>query len=250
MELAEALEGAVAVPGYSLLPVVGLGGSAGGITAIQEFLKAMPVDSGMAFVVILHLSPHHVSVLAEIFQRNTGMRVMTAEDGAELKVNCVYVIPEGKHLTSTDGHLRLTEATNPAGKRVAVDLFFRSLADSHGPHSVAVVLSGADGDGAIGIKRVKERGGLTIAQDPDEAEQVGMPRAAIATGMVDWVLKVAEIPGRLLTYRKRGGGAGAADGGGAGSGGEIDFDASGGGAGAAGDSGISAHEDVLRFFLL
>jgi len=88
------------------------------------------------------------------------------------------------------------------GKRVAVDLFFRTLADSHGAHSAAIVLSGADGDGAIGIKRIKERGGLTIAQDPDEAEHSSTPRSAIATGIVDWVSKVAQMPGRLLEYRQ------------------------------------------------
>lgn len=86
------------------------------------------------------------------------------------------------------------------GKRVAVDLFFRSLAEAYGPHAAAIVLSGADGDGALGIKRIKERGGLTIAQDPEEAEHQGMPRAAIATGMVDWVLRVAEMPQRLVEY--------------------------------------------------
>ncbi|MEO8207267.1 MAG: chemotaxis protein CheB, partial [Chthoniobacterales bacterium] len=203
-EGADKIDNAVPTSGYGMLPLVGLGGSAGSIGAIQEFLKAMPVDSGMAFVVILHLSPDHVSTLPEIFQRSTTMRVVTATDGAAVEANSVYIIPAGKHLSSTDGHLRLTEVANPNGKRVAVDVFFRTLADTHGPRSVAIVLSGANGDGAIGIKRIKERGGLTIAQDPDEAEHSDMPRSAIATGMVDWVLKVHEIPARLLEYRQRG----------------------------------------------
>ena len=88
------------------------------------------------------------------------------------------------------------------GRRVAVDLFFRSMADTHGPHSAAIILSGADGDGAIGIKRIKERGGLTIAQDPDEAQQPEMPQSAIATGMVDWVLEVAQMPPKLIEYHE------------------------------------------------
>ncbi len=112
----------------------------------------------------------------------------------------MYVIPPGKHLTVVDDHLRLTPLESERGRRVAVDLFFRSLADTHGPHAAAIVLSGADGDGALGIKRIKERGGLTIAQEPDEAEHDSMPRAAAATGMVDWVLRVAEMPARIIQY--------------------------------------------------
>src|SRR5262249_32236635 len=112
------------------------------------------------------------------------------------------VIPPAKHLSLTDGHLRLSELLPERGRRVAVDLFFRTLADTHGTQATAIVLSGADADGAIGLKRVKERGGLTIAQDPEEAEHNGMPRAAIAAGMVAWVLPAAEMPARLLkSYR-------------------------------------------------
>ncbi len=128
------------------------------------------------------------------------MRVQQAENGQKVEPNHVYVIPPGKHLTAVNGHLRLSPLEHPVGKRVAVDLFFRSLADSHGPHAAAVVLSGADGDGALGVKRIKERGGLTIAQDPDEAEYDGMPRSAIDSGMIDWVLNVEEMPERILDY--------------------------------------------------
>ncbi|MFO0890687.1 MAG: CheR family methyltransferase [Isosphaeraceae bacterium] len=129
------------------------------------------------------------------------MPVVQASDGQKVEPDHVYVIPPGKHLTTVHGHLRLDDLPSDKGKRVAVDLFFRSLADTHGPHAAAVVLSGADADGAIGIKRIKERGGLTIAQDPDEAEHSSMPRCSINTGMVDWVLPVAEMPRRLLQYR-------------------------------------------------
>ncbi|MDB6152635.1 MAG: signal transduction histidine kinase with CheB and CheR [Chthoniobacteraceae bacterium] len=162
----------------------------------------MPPDSGMAFAVILHLSPEHESTLAELLQRTTRMQVVQATNLKKVEINCIYVIPPGKYLSSVDERLRLTQLRHWYGKRVAVDLFFRSLADSHGPHAVAILLSGADGDGAIGIKRIKERGGLTIAQDPEEAEHPSMPRAAIETGMVDWVLEVAQIPHRLLQYRE------------------------------------------------
>ena len=108
----------------------------------------------------------------------------------------------GKTLSSANGHLTCSDLSPERGRRVAVDLFFRTLADTHGPNAAAIVLSGADGDGAIGIKRVKERGGLTIAQDPGEAEHSGMPRTAIATGMVDWVLPVADMPSRLASYTR------------------------------------------------
>lgn len=189
--------------GYLLTPVVGLGGSAGSIQALQSFFQAMPADSGMIFVVVLHLSPVHQSSLPELLARSTSMRVKHAEHGEKTEPNHVYVIPPGKYLSSADGRLHLTELEPEKGRRVAVDLFFRSLADTHGPHAAAIVLSGADGDGAIGIKRIKERGGLTIVQDPDEAEHSSMPRSAIDTGMVDWVLRVAEMPDKILGYRRQ-----------------------------------------------
>ena len=202
-EQAEEIDNSVPTRGYEMMPMIGLGGSAGSIAALQEFFKAMPADPGMVFVVIMHLSPEHESAMPELLQRCTPMRVMHATDGMRVETNTVYVIPPAKHLTSVDGHLRLDDLEPEKGKRVAVDLFFRSLADTHGPHATAIVLSGADGDGAIGIKRIKERGGLTIAQDPNEAEHPAMPQSSIATGMVDWVLHAAEMPTRLLDYRAR-----------------------------------------------
>src|SRR4029453_10620399 len=146
-----------------------------------------------------HLSPDRESNLPQLLAHWTSMKVVAATDDV-LERDTVYVIPPGKHLSTVDGRLRLTHLEHEKGRRVAVDLFFRSLADTHGPHAAAIILSGANGDGAIGIKRVKERGGLTIAQDPHEAEHPGMPKAAIATGMIDWVLPVAEIPNRLINY--------------------------------------------------
>lgn len=199
--LHEALDNIIPTRGYEMLPMVGLGGSAGSLTALQEFFTAMPATTGMVFVVVVHLSPEHSSRLPELLARVTKMRVQQAVDGERVEANSVYVIPPGRHLASVDGHLRLSELAHERGTRVAVDLFFRSLADTHGPHAAAIILSGADGDGALGVKRIKERGGLTIAQDPDEAEHHGMPQSAIGTGMVDWVLRVAEMPRRLLEYR-------------------------------------------------
>ena len=186
-----------------MLPMVGIGGSAGGIAAMQMFFQKMPAESGMVFVVVLHLSPEHESTLAELLQNSTRMRVVQATDGQKVEANRVYVIPPGKLIASMDGHLGLTDLSGPRRGHVAVDLFFRSLAETHGPRAAAIVLSGADGDGAIGIKRIKECGGLTIAQDPDEAEHRGMPCSAIETGMVDWVLQVEEMPERVVDYMER-----------------------------------------------
>jgi two-component system, chemotaxis family, CheB/CheR fusion protein len=188
---------------YNGARVVGLGGSAGGIPALQNFFRAMPPDSGMAFVVVLHLSPEHDSALSEVLQHATSMNVSQAIDGARVEPNHIYVIPPAKHLSLDDGRLRLTDLSREPGRRMTVDLFLRSLAETHGPRAVAIILSGGDGDGAIGIKRIKERGGLTIAQDPEAAEHAGMPNAAIATNMVDWVLRAEEMPARLLEYQAR-----------------------------------------------
>ena len=202
-ELLEDMDNIVPTRGYQMTPMIALGGSAGCIQALRAFFQAMPTDSGMVFVVILHLSPTHFSTMPELLGRATTMHVAQAEDGVKVEPNRVYVIPPGKHLATVDGHLRLTELEPERGKRVAVDMFFRSLADTHGPHATAIVLSGADGDGAIGLKRIKERGGLTIVQDPNEAEHPSMPRTSIDTGMVDWVLEVGQMPHRLVEYHRQ-----------------------------------------------
>ena len=200
-EFSDRVDSVVPGLGHGMTPVVALGGSAGAIPALEVVLGAMPQDTALAFVVILHLSPEHESSLAELLQRRTKLRVTQAEATQELLAGHVYVIPPAKAIRAVNGHLTLADDDlTPRGRHVAVDLFFRTLADTHGPRAAAVVLSGADGDGAIGIKRIKERGGLTVAQDPDEAEHASMPRTAIATGMVDWVLPVQEISGRLLKY--------------------------------------------------
>jgi two-component system, chemotaxis family, CheB/CheR fusion protein len=198
---ADPIDNVVPTRGYQLTPLVGLGGSAGAIPALQRFFEAMPPDSGQGFVVVMHLAPEHESTLAELLQRCTKMPVVRVSGHQRVEPDKVYVIPPRKAIKAVDGYLELADdSLTPRGRHVAVDLFFRTLADTYGPHAAAVVLSGADGDGAIGIKRIKERGGLTVAQDPEEAEHASMPRSAIATGMVDWVLPVAEIAPRLLKY--------------------------------------------------
>jgi two-component system, chemotaxis family, CheB/CheR fusion protein len=183
--------------------VVGLGGSAGSIEALKTFFSYMPEDSGLAFVVVLHLSPKYESSLEVVLQKWTSMPVIRVSEPIKVEANCVYVIPPRKHLLMNDGHLILAVLPHEYGKRSAVDIFFCTLAETHRSRSAAIVLSGVDSDGAIGIKRIKEVGGITVAQKPEEAQHDGMPRSAIESGMVDWVLPVAEMPRRLLESLRR-----------------------------------------------
>jgi len=148
----DAIDNIVPTRGYHMLPMVGIGGSAGSIVALQEFFKVVPPECGVAFVVIMHLSPDYESSMASLLGQSTTMRVLQAVDGEKVYPNHVYVIPPGKHLITVDGHLRLTALGAERGKRVAVDMFFRSLADTHGPHAAARV--GTRGHrGALGAGR-------------------------------------------------------------------------------------------------
>ena len=186
-----------------LFPVVGIGGSAGAIPALQAFFREVPADPGMTFVVILHLSPDYESSLASILGNVTEMPVVQVTGTVKFQKNHVYVIPPTHLLKMYDGHIELAQLQREAGKRVAVDLFFRSLAEAQEARAICIVLSGTDSDGSIGLKRVKERGGLTMAQDPGQAQYDEMPRNAIETGMVDWILPVEEMPGRLVKMLAR-----------------------------------------------
>lgn len=182
-------------------PVIGVGASAGGLQALRIFFEHMPSDSGVACVVVVHLSPEHESNLPALLQQYTRMPVVQVREPVPIEPDHVYVISPTKHLSMEDGKLTLSEPERPYGRRVSIDLFFRTLAESRTRNAVAVILSGAGSDGAVGLMRVKEMGGLTLAQDPNEAEYDSMPRSAIATGIVDYVLPVAQIPGQIVTYR-------------------------------------------------
>ncbi|MBA3832679.1 MAG: PAS domain S-box protein [Chthoniobacterales bacterium] len=180
--------------------VVGLGASAGGVAVLQQFFSDMKPDSGLAFVVVMHLSPGHESNLASILQQKTAMPVMQLSEPVKVKPNHVYVIPPNHQLTFAEGLLQLVEPQQALGRRVTIDLFFRTLAQAYGQRGVCVVLSGTDSDGAIGVKHIRAQGGVTIAQDPNEAEHDSMPLTAISTGMIDWVLPIAEMPAKLLEF--------------------------------------------------
>lgn len=182
------------------LIVVGIGASAGGIKAVKEFLAAVPEDSGMAFVVILHLSPTHESRLAEVLAGSTAMPVAQVTEAVAVKPNHVYVIPPDQSLSMVDGHIAVTPRVRMEERRAPIDIFFRTLGETHHARAVGVVLSGTGADGSMGLKRIKENGGLCFAQHPDDAEYADMPRNSIATGIVDHVLSAREIPAKLHAF--------------------------------------------------
>jgi two-component system CheB/CheR fusion protein len=186
------------IPSTLPFPVVGIGASAGGLQAVKSFFAHMPNNNGMAFVVILHLSPDHQSIADKIFQEATKMPVRQVTETIAIEKNTVYVIPPAHRLTMNDGYLSVTPADRPPGMHVAIDLFFRGLADVHKERAFCVVLSGTGSDGAVGLSRIKEQGGVTLVQTPEDAEFDGMSRAAIDTQMVDLVLPVVEMPQKLL----------------------------------------------------
>lgn len=185
-------------PSHLDFPVVGIGASAGGLEAICTFFRQMPADCGMAFVVVLHLSPDHQSVADRIIQETTAMPVRQVSEPVPIERNHVYVISPANRLSTNDGYLRVSPANRRRGDHVAIDLFFRDLADVHKDHAFCVVLSGTGADGAVGLSRIKEQGGVTLVQAPDDAQYDGMPRAALETGMVDLVLPVADMPQKLM----------------------------------------------------
>lgn len=185
-------------PSDLTFPVVGIGASAGGFQALKTFFEHMPKDNGMAFVIILHLSPEHQSIADKIIQESTRMPVLQVTEPVPIERNKVYVISPAHNLQMNDGYLRVSTPEPRRGGHVAIDLFFRDLADVHKERAFCLVLSGAGSDGAVGLARIKEQGGVTLAQSPDDAEHDSMPRAAIETGSVDLVLPVADMPQKLL----------------------------------------------------
>src|SRR5688572_7272093 len=166
-------------------PVVALGASAGGLEVFQQFFDQMPADSGMAFILIQHLDPHHDTLMPELLAKHTDMRVLRVEDGLKIEANCVYVIAPSVTLGFSGCIMRVARS-HPSGDRKLIDHCFRSLAEDQHESVVGIVLSGTGSDGSAGLRAIKEHGGLTIAQSPDTAKFDGMPRNAISTGCVDF----------------------------------------------------------------
>ena len=180
-----------------LTPVCAIGASAGGVAALQEFFARIPDDLGLAYVVIIHLAPDHPSHMSEILTGRTAMPVHQVTDSPQLHPNCVYVIPPDRELVIEGNDVRAREFTQPRGRRAPIDVFFRSVAAGRGD-GLAVVMTGAGSDGAVGVKAVKENGGVIFVQDPSEAEYPMMPRNAIATGVADFVGPVHYLVERIV----------------------------------------------------
>ncbi|MBW4640002.1 MAG: PAS domain-containing protein [Gloeocapsa sp. UFS-A4-WI-NPMV-4B04] len=180
-----------------LFPIVGIGASAGGVEAFTQLLKHLPIDTGMGFVLIQHLSPDHKSLLSEILARTTQMPVMEVQDCMIVEPNHVYIIPPNSKMTLAKNLLRLTPRDKIQGQHKSVDAFFNSLAQERGSKAIGVVLSGADGDGALGLKAIKVAGGITFAQCEGTAQVSSMPNTAAATGHVDFILSPEGIAVKL-----------------------------------------------------
>ncbi|MFY9835125.1 MAG: chemotaxis protein CheB, partial [Xanthobacteraceae bacterium] len=176
--------------------IVAIGASAGGVQALQSLFGSIPQDTGAAFIVVVHLDPQHRSELSTIVATRTKMPVVSVETSARLEPNHVYVIPPDRRLQVVDHRLQATEFDEPRGQRLPIDFLFRSVAERLGD-GFAVILSGAGSDGAIGVRAVKESGGIILVQDPNEADYASMPRSAIETGAVDFILPMRDLAKRL-----------------------------------------------------
>jgi two-component system CheB/CheR fusion protein len=181
-------------------PIVGIGASAGGLEALELFLANVPENSGMAFVIVQHLDPTHKGIMVELLQRGTPMPVVQVKDRTRVKPDCVYVIPPNKDMSILHGVLHLLDPVAPRGLRLPIDFFFRALADDQQEHSIGVILSGMGSDGTLGLRAIKEKGGVVFVQEPASAKFDGMPRSAIDAGLADVIAPVEALPGKISAY--------------------------------------------------
>jgi two-component system CheB/CheR fusion protein len=181
-------------------PVVGIGASAGGLEALEQFIENVPENSGMAYVVIQHLDPTQKGMLPELLQRVSKIKVFQVTDRLVLKPNCVYVIPPNKSMSMLNGVLHLFEPLESRGLRLPIDFFFRSLADDLKELGIGIILSGMGSDGSIGLRAIKEKNGIVMVQDPATAKFDSMPRNAIDSVLVDIVAPASDLPGRLIDF--------------------------------------------------
>ncbi len=181
-------------------PIVGIGASAGGLEALEQFLGHVPAKSGAAFVIVQHLDPDHKGMMTELLQRATPMNVTQVRDRMKVQPDCVYVIPPNKDMSILQGVLHLLEPSAPRGLRLPIDFFFRSLADDRQHLSIGVILSGMGSDGTRGLTAIKEKAGLALVQDPSTAKFDGMPRSAVEAGLADFTAPAEALPDKLMAY--------------------------------------------------
>ncbi len=186
----------------ALFPVVGIGASAGGLEAIEQFLKNVPEESGMAYVVVQHLDPTQKGMLPELLQRVTPLKVYQVKDNMKVNPNCVYVIPPNKSMSILHGKLQLFQPLESRGLRLPIDFFLRSLADDLREWSVGLILSGMGSDGSTGLRAIKEKNGIVMVQEPDTAKYDSMPRNAIESVLADIVAPPHELSGKLIEFYK------------------------------------------------
>ena len=191
-------------PARPELPVAGLVASAGGLDAFKKFFTAMPVDSGIAFVLIPHLDPTHASLMVELLARHTSMPVVEAAEGMAIEPDRVYIIPPNENMTISGGVLRLSGPVDRGSWQTSIDIFLRSLADDQADNAICIVLSGTGTHGTLGLTAVKAAGGMAMVQDPKTAGYPAMPESAIATGLADYVLPVEQMPEALIKYVQHG----------------------------------------------
>jgi len=187
-------------PAQRPFPIVAIGASAGGLEVLVQFLEHVPPTSGMAFVVIQHLDPNHKGMMPELLQRATAMPVTQARNQIQVKPDHVYVLPPNSDMSILHDCLYLLPPVAPRGQRLPIDYFFRALADDRRDNSIGVILSGMGSDGTLGLRAIKEHGGLIAVQDPTTAQFNSMPRSAVDTGLVDIVAAPAELPVRIANY--------------------------------------------------
>ena len=183
-------------------PIVGIGASAGGLEALELFLKNVPEDSGMAYVVVQHLDPTRKDLMVELLQRVTTLKVIQVMERTVVKPNCIYIIPPNKDMSIFHGRLHLFEPAKPRGLRLPIDYFFRSLADDRHEQCIGVILSGMGTDGTLGLGAIKEKGGVAFVQDPVSAKFDSMPKSAIEAGLADVIAKVEDMPSKMASYLK------------------------------------------------
>jgi two-component system, chemotaxis family, CheB/CheR fusion protein len=183
-----------------VFPIVGIGASAGGLEALDLFLRNVPPASGMAFVIVQHLEPTQKDFMVELLQRSTAMKVTQVKERTVVHPDCVYVIPPNKEMSILHGVLHLLDRFAPHGLHLPIDFFFRSLADDQRERSVGVILSGMGSDGTLGLRAIKEKGGGTFVQDPASAKCDGMPRSAMGAGLADIVAQAEALPEKIIAY--------------------------------------------------
>ncbi len=183
-------------------PIVGIGASAGGLETLNAFFSIMPADSDMAFVVIQHLSPQHKSIMASLLEKQTHMVVSQIEDGTTVEPNHVYLNPPGKNVAIFNRRLHLMEPVKSSSINLPIDFFFKSLSEDQSENAIGIILSGTASDGTMGIREINSRGGMVMVQEPDTAKYDGMPKSAIDTGLVDFIVPVEKMPETLIQYAR------------------------------------------------